>query len=376
MDTILFFQPRRYGSWRRLLSGLQQYARENNWLIHVLSRPDDDSAIPGLLRNWNPRGCIMDCGDGSRPPADRFFGTTPIVFFNRDAASPKTRHPVLHQDSYAIARIAAEHLQLLGLKDFAFVPHASQAAWSKIRNQEFSRLVTRTGGRIHRPSGDITADWLLDLPKPCGLFAANDAVAQRVVVLAQANGIRIPEDLAVIGVDNDEIYCEGSVPGITSIGIDFDSTARRLGEVLSRTISAPDKVVSLQLYDSAHLVPRGSTRRFRRNEPGVMEALDFIRRFACSDRIGIDDVIMRMKCSRREATQRFRAATGRSILEEIHEVRFQRMCELLKTTDAKISAIINFSGYRSEAFPKRMFVRRTGMTMRAYRDSTKPQSRM
>ena len=74
-----------------------------------------------------------------------------------------------------------------------------------------------------------------------------------------------------------------------------------------------------------------------------------------------------MKCSRREATQRFKRVTGHTILDEIHNVRLERMCELLKTTDMKISAIINVCGYESEPFPKRMFLKRTGMTMRAYR---------
>ena len=368
MDTILFFQPRRYGSWRKVLTGLQRFAREKNWLVHVLSRPDDDDMLGEVVENWAPLGCIMDCSDGERPPSDQALGKTPVLFFNRDSRQ-RTRHPVLHQDSTAIAGLAAEHLLGLELDDYAFAPHPSRADWSQIRESEFAARIRRAGRHVHVAADGITADWLCALPRPCGLFAANDAVAQQVVALAQKRGLLIPDDLAVLGVDNDEIYCEGTVPGLSSIALDHDAIGYRLGELLDAEIGHPAGSARSHACDTAHLVLRGSTRRLFSPEPGVMEAVDLIRRFACSDNIRVDDVAARMHCSRREATQRFRRATGRSILEEIHEVRFRRMCELLETTDMKVSAIINFFGYASEAFPKRMFVQRTGMTMRAFRRS-------
>jgi len=367
MDTVLFFQPRRYGSWRRTLTGLQRFARERDWLLHVMSRPDDDGLLPDLLRHWSPGGCIMDCGDGERPPSDRSFGDLPVVLFNLDMKLRRTRHPVFHQDSDAIARLAARHLLELGLADYAFVPHASRAAWSDIRARTFAACIRKAGRRLHRSGGALSADWPLALPKPCGIFAANDAVAQQVVALAQSRGIRVPDDLAVLGVDNDEIYCEGTIPGISSIGMDHDAIGYRLGEMLAHEMEGPSPSARTFAYDTSRIILRGTTRRFPSPEPGVTEALDFIRRFACSPHIRIADVIARMKCSRREATLRFRQATGRSILEEIHSVRIQRMCELLETGDAKISAVVNFCGYLSEAFPKRLFAKRMGMTMRAYR---------
>jgi len=367
MKTVLFFQPRRYGSWRRILTGLQRFARERDWLLHVTSRPDDDGLLPDLLRHWSPRGCIMDCGDGERPPSDRSFGDLPVVLFNLDMKLRRTRHPVFHQDSEAISRLAARHLLSLDLADYAFVPHPSQAAWSDIRARTFAACIRKAARRLHRSEGALSTDWLHALPKPCGIFAANDAMAQQVVALAQAGGIRVPDDLAVLGVDNDEIYCEGTIPGISSIGIDHDAVGYRLGEILAREMEGSSPSAQVFAYDTSRLILRGTTHRFQRPEPGVTEALDFIRRFACSPHIRIADVVARMKCSRREATLRFRQATGRSILEEIHSVRIRRMCELLETGDARISAVINFCGYLSEAFPKRLFVKQTGMTMRTYR---------
>ena len=273
----------------------------------------------------------------------------------------------MRHDSAAVGRLAAQNMLELNLPHYAFVPYAPKREWSEIRGQAFLSAIAKARRPAFEFKGGDLRRWLMSLPKPCGIFAANDPVAQHVVAMAQNENIRIPEDVAVLGVDNDEIYCEGIMPGISSIETDMDKVGYNLGSFLSETIAATKLKQSVRLYAPSRVVERGSTRIFQAKEPGVAEAIDFIRRHACTANIGILDIMAQMKCSRREATQRFKRATGHTILEEIHDVRIHRMRELLETTTMKISTIIGACGYISEAFPKRLFLKRTGMTMRSYR---------
>ena len=369
MDTILFFQPRRYGSWRRLMTGLQRFASEKAWLVHVLSRPQDNASLGAILQQWKPIGCVVDCSAGEKPPPDNIFLTnkTCTVFLNCWLHNNKTIFPVMCHDSAAVGSLAAESLLTLDLPRYAFVPCKPRRDWSEIRGKAFIAAVSKANKCALEFHGSDLKAWLLSLTKPCGIFAANDQMAQNVVATALAAGLRIPEDLSVLGVDNDEIYCEGTIPGISSIATDMDAAGYSLGRLLANTIKKPRPTSSIQLYGPSKIILRGSTRLLSHQVPKVAEAIDFIRRHACSSAIGISDVIKMMGCSRREATQRFKFATGHTILNEIHEVRIGSMREMLETGDMKISAIVGCCGYMSEAFAKKLFRRHTGMTMYAYR---------
>ena len=350
-----------------MLSGLQRAAGRDGWIVHMLPRPKNHECYGEILQVWNPGGCIMDCSAGEVPPPDRVFGNRAVVFLNRPPGCGRTRYPSFTHDSATVARMAAEELLKTGFDNYAYVPFSRKLMWSVVRGRVFSQEILSAGkNQTTFNKGDLAA-WLKSLRKPCGIFAANDAVAQKVVAIAQQNGLHVPGEIAVVGVDNDEIFCEGIVPGITSIETDLGSAGFELGKLLIGEMKQPSGVPKTFYYRPERIVHRGSTRLFNIYESRVTEAVDFIRRHACTMKISIGDIMEIMKCSRCEATIRFRNATGRSILEEIHEVRFQRMCELLATTSMKISAVINFCGYRSETFPKRYFLRRTGMTMKQYR---------
>lgn len=350
-----------------MLSGLQRAASKDGWIVHTLPRPENKGLYYAVLQDWNPGGCIVDCSAGDEPPPDEVFGDRAIIFMNYPHERAATRHTTFLHDSVAVAKMAVAELLETGFGNFAFVPFGRKMSWSDIRGDVFIDEMTAAGKRVRRFSGGKLSTWLSSLPKPCGIFAANDTVAQQVVAIAQQSGLHVPEEIAVVGVDNDEIYCEGIVPGITSIETDLEQAGYRLGEVIINEIKHPSRNPRTVYYKPSRIVRRGSTRLFNMHEPGVMEAVDFIRRYACAMNIGIKDIMEVMKCSRCEATTRFRNATGRSILEEIHEVRFRRMRELLETTSMKTSAVINACGYGSESFPKRLFLKRTGKTMREYR---------
>ena len=156
-------------------------------------------------------------------------------------------------------------------------------------------------------------------------------------------------------------------PGISSVRTDRKAVGYRLAAMLDRMIEDRSSIPPVSVYAPVGVTRRGSTRHLHRPDGDVEMAIEFIRRNACARKISLDEVAAVMKCPRCIATRRFRNATNHSIMDEIHDVRFRRMCELLRTTQTKISAIINFCGYASEAFPKRYFLKRTGCTMRKWR---------
>jgi len=130
---------------------------------------------------------------------------------------------------------------------------------------------------------------------------------------------------------------------------------------------------STEYYGPLRLVRRGSTMSSKTIGPQARKAVEYIRRHATERTILISDIAAIMKCSRRLATLRFREATGSSILEAIQNRRLEEICRLLQDTSLPISIIIQRCGYNSDSFVKRMFIKKTGMTMRRWRQENRPK---
>ena len=215
------------------------------------------------------------------------------------------------------------------------------------------------------------------MSKPCGIFGANDACAAEAYHTAVAAGFSIPCDVAIAGIDNDELFCETVSPGITSVEPDFEGAGYHLGEMLEEEIGRKRnggrarRRAHIESYGPLRLVRRGSTIVQKGIGPRIQAALEFLRRHACDSGITLDAVVREMKCSRRMATLEFKKATGRTIFDEIHDIRFQKACELLAHTELPIATIVAQCGYGSDSFIKRMFRERSGMTMREWRKKTK-----
>ena len=126
-------------------------------------------------------------------------------------------------------------------------------------------------------------------------------------------------------------------------------------------------LMKVEFYGPLRVVRRGSTAAMPVQNPSVRRALEYIRRHACEATLRLDDVISEMRCSRRFGTRLFKQETKKTILEEIHEQRFQKACDLLVHTRFPIATVVLQCGYRSDSFVKKMFLARTGMTMREYR---------
>jgi AraC-like DNA-binding protein len=169
------------------------------------------------------------------------------------------------------------------------------------------------------------------------------------------------------------MHCESVSPGITSVEPDFEGAGYRLAKMLAEEIerkrcgqqaTMPPRI---EHYGPLRLVRRGSTTSIQGISPRVSKGLEYIRCNACNATIRIEDIAKTMNCSRRLATMIFKKETGQSILEAIQEIRFNHIRELLEYTSLPISVIIEQSGYSSDSFVKRLFLKRMGITMRNWR---------
>lgn len=372
MDTILLFQPRHSDTMRDIRTGLLDVVREHGLVLQTMKQTMDRRELRKTLDLWKPVGCVIDCSNGNDlAPLDVFDGL-PHVCLNLPNRPSLKKQPSFNHDAAPLVKLAARELLSLDCASFAYTPCEADFPWSVERGKLFAREIRKNRKPCAIFSGGSLENWLKSLDLPCGIFAANDEVAQNVSVAAARLGFNVPNDIAIVGVDNNELYCEAMLPGITSIATDHHQAGRQLGELLLKRIAHHDVRIVHEKYGPSQLVRRGSTRKLDKPNPRVHQALEYIRRQACIGPVSVENVAKSMGCSYRLATEEFRASTGRSIVEEVHNVRFAKICELLLSSDKNISDIILACGYNSESFAKHEFGRRYGMTMREYRQQSQP----
>ncbi len=240
---------------------------------------------------------------------------------------------------------------------------ASDAAAAGVKCSVFAPKL----GHVNRIAyEEALVRWLDVLPSATGVFAANDEIASLVLAGCRRLGLGVPSEIAVIGADNDVTRCENESPTLSSIQLDFESAGYMAGELLDRRISRapiPSRHVS---FGPLGILRRESTRGFHRATPSITAAMNLIRAKACEG-LRASEVVDLIGGIRRLAEIRFREAFGKSILEEIQNIRFERIRFLLANTAKPIGAIADFCGYRSSETLRRLFARREGMSMSDYR---------
>lgn len=374
MDIILFFQSSFQKSWRLKLSGAYRFAQEHDWFLQVVDGHSSVREIRRALLNWRPAGCLVDRALARGAAPDRLFGDLPTVYLDQRPTRTACRHPCLLHDSASEVRLAGEELLRLDCASYAFLGFERGYFWEEERKNAFRRLCAAAGKKMTVLRRTQLAASLAALPKPCGILATNDSCASDIWPAAASLGLAIPDDIAVAGIDNDELFCESVSPGLTSAEPDFEGAGYALAQLLANEI---DRVrrgerqavpAPIAHYGARRLVRRGSTQVLAGgNDPRVIRALDFIRRHALQRGLSTDDVVAAMGCSRRLATASFRKAVGHTILDEIHAKRFDEVLRLLSNPHQQIEPIASRCGYGAPSFLKRLFKKRTGLSMRAWR---------
>ena len=381
MKTVLFFISSTRHTCSNRLEGILRYARGRDWHVQVVERAFHKVNVREQLDFWKPIGVIAECGSGARELNAASFGDIPAVYFDADRAT-RGAGCYVGSDSDSISRLAARHLLSLGLPNYAFATFRLPMFWARERSEAFAEAVAKSGKGcfVFDPERELRPDarqrqltaWLRNLPRPCGIFAANDYVGEEIINICGQLGISVPNDIAVLGVDNDEQICERLVPTLSSIAPDFVYggylAAKMLGEAIDGA-ATPDGDVSLFATD--RLVVRQSTRRIACDRKRVADAVEMIRKRALEG-LSVPDVVAFMGEPRRTAEMHFREATGRSIHEEIDEVRFAKVLELLRNPRQELGAIPDLCGFSTGVALRKAFLLRTGLSMRDWRKKNTP----
>lgn len=376
MKTILFFQyPWRL--WRARLAGIYRYAGKAGWRVQMVEHGLTAMSVAGTLRFWKPDGCIVERSVAELPGfRAREFGDVPVVFCDPNRAL--FRKPILgvEHDSGETAAFAARELVSLGLRHFAFVGNIIPREWSTRRRDVLAAEAAAAGGTFASfdPGGsDCIASffarirpWLRELPRPCGILAANDISGDLVLQACRMERLRVPDDIAVVGIDNDEFVCEHAVPPLTSVAPDFEESGYLAAQLLDEAMAGRIRAPVSRVFGPKAVFRRRSTRIFRRRDDAVRHALETIARRACEG-LTAAEVCREIGGSRRQAETRFRAIAGRSVGEEIALARIAKAKALLLRRNVAIEAIHGLCGYESASSLRRAFKRTTGLSPRSWR---------
>ena len=385
MRTVLYFQSSAKTSAPEKLAGVREVMDKKGIHVQIIEERPTLFSLSELDAFWHPVGAIVDCGKEYNDIDANIFAGMRTVFLGHDPDTlPDTSLQVLH-DQAATARLAARELLEAQLENFAFVPYPERRAWSELRQKAFRDALALNGKRceVFAPPKNCRTGvgmmnamqrFLKAMPKPCGVFVANDHTAESLLTAAQLAEIKVPDDMAVIGVDNFEPICEHTLPPLTSIEPDF-----RRGGTLAALMLLADAMSDgdwrgsrTLMFGPLRIVRRMSSRILRRNDPHVSAALDLIRREACAG-LSAKRVASLFPCSRRMADIRFANATGRTILAEIHAVQLERAKQLLADGNMPLKAISDFCGFTHENSLRKFFRKQTGTTMSSWRKRMDPR---
>jgi LacI family transcriptional regulator len=294
-----------------------------------------------------------------------------------------TRTPAVAVDNEHVGRLAAEHLIDRGHAHFAFYgPRSVGFANGRLQGfverlrREGKRCETRSGGAFPVLHGRVFAQsptpnptllrWLLKLPKPVGVFAASDYWGLELSQACQSAGLRVPEEVALIGVDDDDRFCECAWPPLSSVRLPSRQIGFEAAAMLDRAMAGERLPAAFVSLPSPGLVTRRSSDWRATSDDLAADAARFISDHA-GQPLGAADVAAHANASRRALEMHFRKAFGRSIGEEIARARVELAKRLLADTDLKMPVIAARAGFSGGDRLSVMFRRLTGLTPTAYR---------
>jgi len=372
-QVVLLLESSR-GAGRALLRGFANYARHHGpWAFNW--EPGGLNEIWPRLSRLDAQGVFLR--DGKHIRKVLALGIPTVVVGHRKEDFPGVAHVVT--DSESAGRLAAEHLLGCGFKYFAFCG-PSRIRWSAARRQSFERRLKQSGRKVHffnvpaeghktswKTEHAVMGRWLKSLPKPVGVMACNDDMAHHLVESCKTARLHVPDQVGIIGVDNDELVCELSSPTISSVAINFEragyESARLLDGWMRRgKISRPPKIDA----PATRVISRLSTDILAVEDAQLLKALRFIRDHA-RENINVADAVRASGLSRRALENRFRLELGRSILGEIRRIRVDLIAQMLMETDLPVADIAGALGYENLQHIARYFRGEKHMSLMAFR---------
>jgi len=363
---------------RELLHGVRAWLREHGpWSIW-LAEAGRGAAPPAWLRDWKGDGIIARI---ETPAIARAVAATQLPAVDVSAARQLPDVPWLETDDRAIARSAAEHLRERGFRSFGYCGDA-RFNWSRWRGEAFAAHVIEGGGSCsaftertvrrgaNPPDGEVEAvalaKWVRGLPKPVGIFAGYDIRGVQVLEACRRLGVAVPDEVAVVGVDNDELLCDLADPPLSSVIPDVRRTGYMAAALLARLMRGEKIRGEGRLFAPLGVAIRQSTDVVAVDDKHISTAVRHIRAHACAG-ISVADVLKVVPLSRRVLETRFQKLLGRSPHAQILGVKLDRVKRLLSDTDLPLAAIAERTGFTHVEYLSVAFKRHEGVTASEYR---------
>lgn len=365
---------------RGLLQGIVAYMREQgSWSVYLAEHGRGDRP-PAWLRGWNGDGIIARVETASIAKVLREVNM-PVVDVSAARLIPSL--PWFETDDAAFAQLAADHLSGRGFNQFAYCGDP-RFNWSNWRGEHFERAVRGEGHPcvLYQPSRRFSMDdaaqvddivnWIRKLPKPVGVMACYDLRGVQVLDACRRIGLAVPEEVAVVGVDNDELLCELSHPPLSSVIPNTRRTGYEAAALLDRLMDgARVDAGATHLIAPQGIATRQSTDVLAIEDRNVAKALHYIRQYACEG-IKVDDVLKVVPHSRRKLENKFVKLIGRTPHQEIIRVRLDRIKRLLTETDLSLTDIAQRSGFAHVEYMTVMFNSKVGLPPSKYRLLNRP----
>ncbi len=360
---------------RRLLRGLSDFANTlGGWNYFQISgnlykNPERTQEVADRIRSLKANAVFGRWEGINRSLADSLG--IPVVL--RTGAKEYPDFPMLSGEYREIGRMAARFFLRQHYDHFAVFGY-KRMIWSRERFEGFESILDGKEASLDfletepgNPDEQIIKKWLQDLPKPVALFAVNDVLALKAAELCLECGIPIPEDVALLGVDNDEFTCNIATPKISSIHLDFEKQGYELGRAIWRMHQEGEmQLVRIKVHP-VEVRERESTKRHNIRDPYIRQIVEHMDEDYTSP-LSVEDFIRDIPLSRRAIEMRFKKEMApQTLLSYLLGLRIGHMCKLLETTDLPVNLAAERSGFDDALNVGRTFKRYTGKSPIAWK---------
>jgi len=367
---------REYG--RGLLRGISQFHREHlSWSIYF-EQQDLGAPLPRWLSSWEGDG-ILARVTSLKMARTLFEKGLPMIDLR--GGSQELGLPPFGPDNRAISIAAFEHLAACGLEHFAFVGEPTgKHIYDDERREAFQHIVHEHGKQIYvfdsRLSGKSAtqwekhqqhmADWLESLPKPLGVMCCHDDRGPQVLEACRLAELGVPNEVAVLGVDNDEFLCRLAIPSLSSVDLNAERIGYEAACMLDRMIRGETTFTKPRLFPPQGVVARQSTDLVACDDPRISTAVQLIRQHA-HNYLKVSDIEKKLNMSRSSLNRLFKQVVGRSPKQEILRIQIETAKRMLVDSDMPVNRICQHVGFQETKYFIVVFRKFTGMTPRSYR---------
>jgi LacI family transcriptional regulator len=354
---------------RRILEGVSRYLRANRpWSIYV-EQHELRSDLPALLKRWAGDGIITR---QATPTSVKLLSRRHLAAVDLGDIHPPLGIVRIVSADGAIGRLAAEHLLERGFHNFGCCGF-SEEHWSARRRTGFVGEVDhagckcsvyespRAGLKVWKSDQTRLVDWIRSLPKPVGIFATNDLRGQHVLDACADENVAVPEQVAVIGVDNDELLCNLCNPPLSSVIPDPERIGYEAAQWLDRLMRGEMPTAMEKEIPPQGIAVRQSSDVFAVSDPMLAKALRFIRERACEG-MTVQHLVDHLCVSRSWLERSFRRLLNRSPQSAIRMVQIKRCKELLLSTSLSLERIAQLTGFEHPEYMSVVFKRETSET--------------